>query len=597
MKKFFVFLLIVVCIVLGVMYWDRPITEAQGPEVLNGVNLGGWLADELNFGKTRFNCETPGIHELLQQRFTVAEADAALEIYRDAFLKAEDFALIKTMGFNAVRLPVSASHLYDKQGSTARFDQTAKRIAWVLEQAETNGLSVVLNVRVRPGEWASQPSVNGKRFAAKWSERDVQAVSVLWSRLAERFKNVTSLTAYDLSPGSCQVEADWITAFTEWTQAIAGKDTGRIIYAPWPRPARKQLNENAVSQGIKPGFSVELLSQSILSDDPIQETRIILDQDMQRMDQYWAGAGVACLAAEYNLAMLDSSNPNIISKFSGVLSNYGWASMLWTFKSIETGSADDERFLSIISGRSELESPDFARSSLEEVQNYFHSLKRINYSVPPQIQMTLSKPRAGDRRLNNKNADETTSTRETSLNQKEWELTNIGDVECWASNDQADEFNISSSGLGVGGFADEFGFLNRKFTENFVMSGIVSTFESSSKSAGAGLMVRQSDDDHSPYIVIYKSPDGKIHSIVNHADGQPILRRVLGKKSDSDHLRIMTDGIVLKASCSPDGESWPVAANFTIPWLTNQVIAGAIVFSGHEYRSATAVFNELNAKP
>lgn len=594
MKKFFVFLLIVICVVLAIRYQGLRIPEVQGPEVMSGVNLGGWLADELNFGKKRFDCDAPGIHELLRQRFSVAEADETLGIYHDTFLKAEDFTLIKTMGFNSVRLPVSASHLYDTQGSAARFDQTSKRIAWVLEMAETNGLSVVLNIRVRAGEWAAQPSVNGRRFAARWSDRDVQSVAVLWSRLAERFKNSTALSAYDLSPGSCQVDADWAVAFTEWTKAIASKDTTRIIYAPWPRPAQTQFDENALFEEIKPGFSTELLGQSIHSDDPVQETRTILDQDLQRMDQYWTGAGVPCLAAEYNPAMLDASNPDNIRTFMSAASRFGWASMLWTFKSIETGSTDDERFLSVVSGRSVMESPDFTQSSREEIQNYFRSLEQINYSVPPQLKEVLAKPHVMEHKKNN---EASIALSESILSQNNWELSNIGEVECFVRNEHTNQFVVSASGLGVGGFADEFGFLSRAPAGNFVMSGIVSKLESSSKSAGAGLMVRQSDDDHSPYLVVYKSPDGKIHSIVNHADGQPLLRRTLVKKSGSDHLRIMTDGIVLKASCSPDGESWPVAANFTIPWLTNQIIAGAIVFSGHEYRSATAVFNELIVEP
>jgi len=593
MKKLFVFLLIVVCIFIAFMYPGRRVSEDRSPEILRGVNLGGWLADELRFGITRFDCNTPTISETLSQRFSVAAADEILEVYRNALLTTEDFTRIKSLGFNAVRLPVSASHLYDKQGSAIRFEQTAKLIAWVLEQAETNGLSVILNLRIRPGEWAAQPSVNGRRFAATWSERDVQSVAELWRRLAERFKNYPSLGAYDLSPGSCKADADWISAFTDWTMAIASQDFSRTIYAPWPRPAQGKFSEDSTFKNIRPGFSAEFLSEFIRSGDSAQGALVVLTQDLHMMDQYWAGQNIPRLASEYNPAMLDSANLEEINNFSDELRNNGWASMLWTFKSVRTGASDDERFVSILSGKPDLEQPDFDQASLEEIQNYFRSIEQINYSVQSQFQVPFAKPEVAGSGKKVKGASPSDTAKEPQITQKDWKIWNIGDVECSVQNKEDAKFSITSSGFGVGGFTDEFGFVSRERNENFIMSGIVSAFESSSPSAGAGLMVRQSREDNSPYLVVYKTPDGKVLSIVNHADGQPLLRRTLMNKSGSNYLRITTDGIVLKASCSPDGESWPVAANFTVPWLTNRVMAGAMVFSGHEYRTATAEFDRL----
>lgn len=593
MKKLFLFLLIVTLIIVVFMYDRRQATETPEKNRASlGVNIGGWLSDEFNLGPDRFDCDLPSIHEVLRQRFSQAEADELLESYRDKFITTGDFERIKALGFDSIRLPVSAAHLYDVPGSSVRFDQMANRIEWALRQAETNGLAVILNLRIRPGEWAAQPLVRGRRFQARWSDRDVQSIATLWSRLAARFKTFPSLAGYDLTPGPCRPDVDWMQAYSAWISAISAEDRSKLIYAPWPRTALKHFSEDPAFRDITPGFSAEFISHAVTVTNPVFEVRYTLEQDIPRMDQFWAARGIPCLTAEFNPLLAAPGEADVLSRYIDTFQKMGWNAMFWTYKAIRHDQ-QDENHESVLTGMAQLGLPDFTSAAQDEIKEYISRMGDIAFSVPAVIQESLAKPRPY---ITRHAAGRQEANRLAEINSpgNGWALISVGDVECEMTNADDQQFTLTSIGLGVGGFEDEFGMIGRELDGNFSISSVVSNFEYASISAGAGLLVTLNDKEKSPYLAVLKTPDEKIISIVDHRDGQPVVKRTLTKIPGSNYLRITTDGTVLKASCSVDGKVWPVAANFTVPWVTNRVIAGAVVFGGHEYRTAQATFKQLN---
>src|SRR5271169_1515864 len=78
------------------------------PVILRGCNLGNWFLNEL----WMMEMERPDdpkdhwqLEELLQQRFGPEEKERLLALYRENWIKPRDFDIIKSWGFNVVRLP------------------------------------------------------------------------------------------------------------------------------------------------------------------------------------------------------------------------------------------------------------------------------------------------------------------------------------------------------------------------------------------------------------------------------------------------------------------------------------------------------------
>ena len=142
----------------------------------------------------------------------VAEADAfalnqqlgrgvnlgnALEAPREGewgmYLEADYFALIAEAGFNAVRVPIKWS-AHAQATPPYTIDPTfLARIDWVVEQAQTNGLAVVLNIH-HYDEMDQDPDAHQARFLALWAQiathYQAQPATVVFELLNEPNSNL-----------------------------------------------------------------------------------------------------------------------------------------------------------------------------------------------------------------------------------------------------------------------------------------------------------------------------------------------------------------------------------------------------------------------
>ncbi len=602
MKRSVLVLAVAIVLVVAVLLLRKSegpgqaITSAPPPEVgvlLDGINIGHWLSDELQYGAERYACERPTAFESLRARFGVEEADRLLESYRDSFITASDIAAIKKTGFKTLRLPVSAALLYDRPGDTSRFARAAARIEWLCSEAEKNGMTVILNLRVRAGEWAPQPPMNGKRFPAIWSNRDVEEVARLWQALASRFRDTPALAAYDLSPGPCQAEVDWNAALMAWSRAIKASDVDRIVYAPWRRPAVERIAADAELSAMKLGFAADFLTSEMTGPHSNDVARTSLEQDLPRMNSFWKAQNFERLAVAYNPILSDPAGSGFVTAYGQAFRASGWGSMLWTYKTIHwTGS--DARNASAVSCVSGLAQPDLEEGTLESVQQFVEALKSASAEEDATMKLALSSP--SPIQPQEREHPVAAAPGDAAGIPAGWLVTAMGAAETTVRSASNGAMLVTSSGLGPDCATPEFAFVHREPDGAIDFSAVLVDADLKSSTAGAGLMVRERMDESSPYLLVYRGVDGSIRSVSDNKNGQPPVRRKLMDATDSTHLRVLSDGAVIKASCSPDGAAWPVAENFSAPWLTNKVSVGCVVFSGHEYRTTEALFRDLNFK-
>jgi glucan 1,3-beta-glucosidase len=127
-----------------------PVTSNSGkqsnPLILRGVNLGSWLVLERWMVPDVYRgSDAPDEYSLslaLGDR-----AQARLQQHRETFITAQDFRWIKNCGLNAVRLPVG----YWALEAPKPFVEAADFVDFALDQADRNGLKVVLDLHGAPG--------------------------------------------------------------------------------------------------------------------------------------------------------------------------------------------------------------------------------------------------------------------------------------------------------------------------------------------------------------------------------------------------------------------------------------------------------------
>ena len=181
------------------------VVDGKGNVVLlRGVNLGGWLVEEMWMmpfvTKSEAGAEGEAVEEVKDHvsLWRVIEGrlgkEAAVRVrtsLRNAWLNEGDFDRIKAAGLNCVRLPFLSS-LMEEPGGVEWLD---KAIGW----AEKRGIYVILDMHGAPGCQSvdHHSGETGRNEFFKNSE-NVEKAAAVWKLLAARYKGRAAVAGYDL---------------------------------------------------------------------------------------------------------------------------------------------------------------------------------------------------------------------------------------------------------------------------------------------------------------------------------------------------------------------------------------------------------------
>jgi len=582
MKKLFILLVVLVCAV-AVFWWRHDVGRPGGKEDKEflhhqiGVNIGHWLSDEFAAHPGPADCREPAAFDILHHRFGTSEADRLLDVYREHFITSNDVAAIKAMGFYAVRIPVNAALLFDYPVASGRFERVAQRLDWLLEQAAANDLMVVINLSARPGQWAAPLPLEVKRYSPEWSPRDVEEVGRLWTKLASRFREAKALAGYDLSAGSCGSEKITDGVYLSWVKAIQSEDASHPVYAPWRKSAVAELDADPALNVRLVGFAAEAGGSGGGAVDPIRE--------VTAMYQFWNQHGRS--ATVVSLGRSGDSDLNAtMSSAMAINHDTGWPVFVWNYKGPLGGNAR------VVAG-SGVESGFLMQAGSEEIEALASSMLSIDTRLEQDAVLsavaTISSKRSG----------EEVADRVAGAVPEGWEVAAVGTAEFAGGMDSTGEWIVRSSGVGPAHHVSGYTWIYREAGDGVDIHARFRFLDAKSDRAGAGLIIKERNHESAPFAVVYRTGSDTVRAHISaHAD-RPAMMRTLNIPAGAEYLRIIIEGPVMKASCSTDGITWPVAENFMIPWITNQVSVGYIVFSGHEYVNASVAIQPtpLQASP
>lgn len=209
---------------------DQSIVNELGQSVfLRGINVGGWLMKE------GYILHAPNFAEQKMKKHFIKTLglDAWQEFdqrFKENFILKEDFAQIKSLVLNCVRVPFhyklieTSPYNYDSDG--------VKYLDRVLDWAEEFGLYVILDLHAAPGcqnhDWHSD-SLGKADF---WTKRSYQKRACqLWAFLAKRYAQRPCLAGYDLLNESVLDDDQKLNAYYhEAIAAIRRWDANHILF-------------------------------------------------------------------------------------------------------------------------------------------------------------------------------------------------------------------------------------------------------------------------------------------------------------------------------------------------------------------------------
>lgn len=165
--------------------------------VLKGVNAGGWLVTENWMCPNKVAASQAETYESFVTRFGRERADELYRIYRDAWWTEQDFANIRSLGLNVIRLPMGWTDLITEDGRP--LEPGFKRIDWFVARAAAHGLYTILDLHGAPGSQNGRDHSGEVRWAKTFHEEKWLDLSCrLWKILATRYRDNPWVAAYDL---------------------------------------------------------------------------------------------------------------------------------------------------------------------------------------------------------------------------------------------------------------------------------------------------------------------------------------------------------------------------------------------------------------
>ncbi len=186
----------------------QKIVNQDGEEVhLKGVNLGAWMIWEGWLCPYEDDLDHYTVLTKLVERFGREKAYELFNTYMDNWITEYDLDEIKSMGFNAVRVPFWFRNFYYDDNGTKILDENGNwdfsRLEWIVNECAERQIYVVLDMHGAVGYQSDAPH-NGKADSCglydntEQGERYRELTDELWTEIATRFKDEPAVAMYDL---------------------------------------------------------------------------------------------------------------------------------------------------------------------------------------------------------------------------------------------------------------------------------------------------------------------------------------------------------------------------------------------------------------
>lgn len=212
------------------------LTPDGKPVVLKGINLGHWLVPE----GYMFRFEKINSPRLIYDFFNIlmGESDAVKfwNKFRSLYITREDIALIKSAGFNSVRIPFHYRLFVNDQGAMTGpgYALMDSAVAW----CNIYELGVVLDMHCAPGGQTGDNIDDSYGYPFLFENPEMQHLTIkVWKEIASRYANEKIIIGYDLlnEPIAHYFDKDKLNPlleplFKRITAAIREVDRNHIVF-------------------------------------------------------------------------------------------------------------------------------------------------------------------------------------------------------------------------------------------------------------------------------------------------------------------------------------------------------------------------------
>src|ERR1017187_760963 len=537
------------------------------PVILRGCNLGNWLLNELWMMDMK-GPDDPKDHwqleELLQQRFGVEEKERLFAVYRENWIKLRDFDIIKSWGFNTVRLPFYYDLLENDTVPGQLRPDAFKWLDRAINMATKAGVYVILDLHGAPGG-QSMDQCTGRGGQNKlWLTENRKRAAFLWRAIAERYRANSTVAAYDLlnepygNHGNEPSDSMLVTTMDELIHAIREVDQGHLILCAGSLRGIAMFGAPASHAWKNVGYT-EHFYPGLFGGVPAVETHarfigLDLRAKMALLQQWKA----PFLAGEFNVVFDKAGGVAMMGRYYDIFAAHGWAATMWTYKMVKHQGGRQPNNWYMLTNLDDLKIPRFRMDSKEEIESFFRTLGTMEYAQDDELRIALtsSQPPA----LTLHDYPFVSGPAPQDRLPVNWESNDLG--EPFVKGGQRvlakDHLEVFGAGRDVFEGKDECHFVSRQAAVRFELSAGLTPPVDSHTYAKAGLMYRTGLNADAPIVIVSLNPDGTCTFAYRRTAGARITESSMAPAGRTHAVHLVRNGAQFKATAL-DGDGKPLA--------------------------------------
>jgi glucan 1,3-beta-glucosidase len=383
------------------------LVDGRGSQVvLKGCNLGNYLMlESWMFGKTlgvgpehSFQ-DGATVYRTLRRRFGDERFGHLIELYRNGWITPRDFAIIKSFGFNVVRLPFDYRLIQQDQ---APFDIKPDAFRWLdhaVEMAQDAGVHIILDLHGTPGGQSLEDHTGEAGQDHLWnSEEDQKRTIDVWRAVAEHFKDRSAVAAYDLinEPyGNHTEDCRPVLArlMPEIYRAIRSTGDQHVVYFSGALNGGIAFYGNPHDRGMtNVGFTEHYYPGLFGSKAALETQARVLNQELPAKREYLDEIASPYYIGEFNV-VLDSEDPaRLMRAYYDRIAEYGWAGTMWAYKLISAHGGVEADTWCMVTNADPLPSLDLNSSPYEDFERFFSNLATMPLATNDRLRDALTTP-------------------------------------------------------------------------------------------------------------------------------------------------------------------------------------------------------------
>jgi len=505
---------------------DGFATPDGKPALLRGCNLGNWLMIEpwmLGWFDVK---DQATVFRTLQDRFGEDKANALIDSYRQGFVQPRDFEIIKSFGFNVVRLPIDY-RLLDDDSAPGRIKKGGFRwIDHAINMAEAAGVYVILDLHGVPGGQSEEGHTGRAGQNRLWgNEANQQRTADLWHALAEHYRGRGVIAAYDLvnepfGNHRQDLRPDLAALCKRLYDAVRPADPDTTILFPGTLFNGIGFYGKPADHGFKNvGFTEHFYPGLYGGKQALSAHARLINQTFPQRAQWLKDTNAPYLVGEYNVVLRSNGGDDLMRTYADAFASHGWASTLWSYKILQPDGGMKPDSWGMVTNAEPMPKLDLKTCSYDEAKAWFDSIGTMKLDVNESLRTSLRDPAAPKVVLD----PLPVLPREAPRDELPHGWRGI-DIDASNGGQKATDHGITvyGSGSDIFGTSDSFRFVARSGSgDRTLLDATVGNLQDSDDYAKAGLMIRRTTEPTAAFVMVNLFPNGVVGVCWRASSGGP----------------------------------------------------------------------------